>query len=99
MSDLDFKTISQKAVRGVFSLTIRRIVLLAINFITLNIVLAKILPVPTLGIFVIANSILAFFSFFSDIGLAGAIIQKKNNITQDDLKTTFTIQEILQELL
>lgn len=95
MSDLDFKTISQKAVRGVFSLTIRRIVLLAINFITLNIILAKILPVPTLGIFVIANSILAFFSFFSDIGLAGAIIQKKDNITQDDLKTTFTIQEIL----
>lgn len=95
MSEFDFKTISQKAVKGAFSLTIRRIVLLAINFITLNIVLAKILPVPTLGVFAIANSILAFFSFFSDIGLAAAIIQKKDNITQDDLKTTFTIQEIL----
>ena len=91
---LDFETILRKAIRGAFSLTLRRVLLLVINFVSLNIVLAKILPVSTLGVFIIANSVLAFFTFFSDIGLAAALIRKAK-IVQEDLKTTFTIQEIL----
>jgi O-antigen/teichoic acid export membrane protein len=95
---MELKTIKRRAIRGGFSLTFRRIALLAINFITLNIILAKILPVSTLGIFIIANSILAFFTFFSDIGLAAALIRKKE-LLKDDLKTTFTIQEILAVII
>jgi O-antigen/teichoic acid export membrane protein len=91
---MDLKTVKKRAIRGAFSLTIRRIALLGLNFITLNVILAKILPVSTLGIFNIANSIIAFFTFFSDIGLAAAMIRKKD-LKKDDLKTTFTIQEIL----
>lgn len=95
---MDYNTIKKRTIRGAFSLTLRRVILLAINFATLNIVLAKILPVSTLGIFIIANSILAFFSFFSDIGLAAALIRKKD-LHPDDLKTTFTIQEILAAII
>lgn len=98
MENTDFQTITRKAIKGAFSLSFRRIILLAINVVTLNIVLAKILPVSTLGTFIIANSILAFFTFFSDIGLAGALIRKKD-LRPDDLKTTFTIQEILAVLI
>ncbi len=94
MTEIDVDTISKKAVRGAFSLTLRRVALLGLNFITINLILAKILPVSTIGIFNIANSILAFFTFFSDIGLAAALIRKQN-LTTEDLKTTFTIQEIL----
>lgn len=85
-------------VSGFVSLTARRIVLLAINFAVINLFLARLLPVSVIGVFNIANSILAFFTFFSDIGLAAAIIQKKE-ITRDDLKTTFTIQEVLAVLI
>ncbi|MCX8008996.1 MAG: oligosaccharide flippase family protein [Patescibacteria group bacterium] len=47
------------------------------------------------GIFGIVNSLIALLTYFSDIGLAGALIQKKEKITTDDLSTTFTIQQIL----
>lgn len=90
--------INKKFIKGFVSLTLRRYVLLAINFITINIILVRILPIETIGIFNIANSFLLFFTFFSDVGLAASIIQKKE-ITSDDLKTTFTIQQLLAFLI
>ena len=94
----DLNTIFRKAIKGAFSLTLRRVLLLVINFVSLNIVLAKVLPVPTLGVFIIANSVLAFFTFFSDIGLAAALIRKPK-LERDDLRTTFTIQEVLAAMI
>ena len=44
MEEKKLKSIGQKAIRGAFSLTVRRIILLGINFITLSVVLAKIFP-------------------------------------------------------
>lgn len=90
--------VNKKLIRGFLTLSFRKAILLAISFVTINLVLARILPVSVIGIFNIANSILAFFSYFSDIGLAGALIQKKE-ITIHDLKTTFTIQESLALLI
>ncbi|MDE2591207.1 MAG: oligosaccharide flippase family protein, partial [Patescibacteria group bacterium] len=34
-------------------------------------------------------------SYFSDIGLAAALIQKKEPLTKEDLSTTFTLQQLL----
>lgn len=98
MEEINLKNISQKAIRGAFSLTVRRVVLLGLNFITLSVILAKILPVATLGIYFIANSILDFFNYFSDVGLAPSLIRKAK-INQDDLKTTFLIQGILATII
>lgn len=95
---MESQILKKKIISSFLSLTFRRAILLAINFFTINIILARILPVSTIGVFNIANSILAFFTFFSDIGLAAALIQKKN-INQDDLKTTFTIQEVIAFLI
>lgn len=91
-------SIKRKIITGFLSLTFRKAVLLAINYLTINLILARILPVSTIGVFNIANSILAFFTFFSDVGLAAALIQKKE-ISKEDIKTTFTIQEILALLI
>ncbi len=91
---MDIVSINKKIISGFFTLTFRRAILYAIRFITINLVLARILDPATIGIFNIANAILSLFSYFSDIGLGAAIIQKKN-ITDEDLKTTFTIQETL----
>lgn len=89
---------TKKFVSGFFSLTLRRAILLAINFATINLILARILPVDYIGVFNIANSILSFFAFFSDIGLAAALIQKRQ-IEDKDLSTTFSIQEILAVII
>lgn len=91
---MDVLTIRKKVASGFLSLSFRKATLLAINYLTINFILARILPVSVIGIFNIANSVLAFFTFFSDIGLAAALIQKKE-IQKQDLQTTFTIQESL----
>lgn len=91
---MEVAAVNKKLITGFLTLSFRKAILLAISFVTINLVLARILPVSVIGIFNIANSILAFFSYFSDIGLAGALIQKKE-ISIHDLKTTFTIQEVL----
>lgn len=95
---MEVAAVNKKLIAGFLTLSFRKAILLVISFVTINLVLARILPVSVIGIFNIANSILAFFSYFSDIGLAGALIQKKE-ITIHDLKTTFTIQEILAFLI
>lgn len=91
---MEIAAVNKKLIFGFLTLSFRKAILLVISFATINLVLARILPVSVIGIFNIANSILAFFSYFSDIGLAGALIQKKE-ISLNDLKTTFTIQEAL----
>lgn len=91
---MEITILKRKIAGGFLSLTFRKALLLGLNYLTINIILARILPVSTIGIFNIASSVLAFFTFFSDIGLAGALIQKKE-IKPEDIRTTFTIQEIL----
>jgi len=36
-----------------------------------------------------------FLVYFADIGLAASLIQKKEKVTEDDLRTTFTVQQVL----
>lgn len=92
---LSINKIKQKVIKSFISLIGRQILLRTISFLTINIILANILPVSTLGIFVIATSIITFFAFFSDIGLAASLIQKKDDINETDIKTTFTIQQVI----
>lgn len=95
---MEITQINNRLLSGIFTLTFRRILLYVIRFGTINLILASILTPAIIGVFNIANSILAFFTFFSDIGLAAAIIQKKE-ISSQDLKTTFTIQVLLAFLI
>src|SRR5687768_6767835 len=96
---LTLKDIKKRVKRSFISLTVRQILLRFIGFITINIILAKVLPVETLGIFNIATAIVTFFAFFSDVGLAASLIQKKESVNTADITTTFTIQQILVGIL
>ncbi|HRN69598.1 MAG TPA: oligosaccharide flippase family protein, partial [Candidatus Woesebacteria bacterium] len=59
-----------------------------------NFILTIVLPPATFGVYILTLSIMAFFSYFSDIGLAASLVQKKE-VSDDDIKTTFTIQQCL----
>lgn len=96
---LTLPEIKKRALKSFVSLTGRQIALRAISFISLNVILARVLPVETLGIFNIATAIITFFAFFSDVGLAASLIQKKEAVTQDDIATVFTIQSAVVGLL
>lgn len=87
-------SLKQKAVRSVFTLTFRRLVLKIID--TAGIIyLARLLSQESFGIFgIVSFVVFTFLSFFSDVGFGAALIQKEE-VSDDDLQTTFTIQQTL----
>ena len=94
MSEIDIGEIKKRSVAGVLALTSRTFVLQIISF-TGTFLLTVFLAPEIFGIFFVVSAVVAFLNYFSDIGLAAALIQKKEKITNSDLKTTFTIQQIL----
>jgi len=59
-----------------------------------NLVLTILLSPATYGIYITTLSIISLLNYFSDIGMAASLIQRKD-ITREDVKTTFTVQQIL----
>jgi O-antigen/teichoic acid export membrane protein len=94
MEELDIATVTKRSIRGVFALVSRTFVIQIISLAVVT-VLYAVLAESEIGIFFVVSASIAFLSYFSDIGLAAALIQKKEKLTDEDLKTTFTIQQIL----
>ncbi|MGB9883376.1 MAG: oligosaccharide flippase family protein [Microgenomates group bacterium] len=63
-----------------------------------NVILTIVVSPVTFGIYITILSIIAIFNYFSDIGLAAALIQRKE-INDNDLKTSFTIQQSMVLIL
>ena len=97
MTDI-FHELKQKAVRSVFTLTFRRLILKVIDTVGI-IYLARLLSQSSFGTFsIISFVVFTFLSFFSDVGFGAALIQKET-VSEDDLKTTFTIQQGMVTIL
>jgi len=59
-----------------------------------NLVLTVVLSPTIFGIYITVLSIIALLNYFSDIGLAASLVQKKE-ITDEDLASTFTVQQVM----
>ncbi len=94
MEDLDIAAITKRSIHGIFALVSRTFIVQAITF-TANFLLTIYLSPTVFGVYFIVTAIIAFLVYFSDIGLAAALIQKKDEVTEEDLRTTFTIQQTL----
>lgn len=94
MEELDIAQVTKKSIHGVFALTTRTFFIQIVSLVS-NLLLTIYLAPSVFGVFFVVSAGISFLSYFSDIGLAAALIQKKENVTKDDLKTTFTIQQIL----
>ena len=92
--ELHFDDIKKRSVKGGIILTARRGLLKVVSLISF-VALGWFLSQEQFGVFAIANFIVTFFAYFSDVGLAAAIVQKREKLTVKDLRTTFTIQQIL----
>lgn len=92
--EIGIETIKERSVRGIVVLT-GRTFLLQIIALVAQLFLFAYLGKYEFGVFAIVSAIVNFLVYFSDIGLAAALIQKKESPTELDLKTTFTIQQIL----
>lgn len=98
MEDFDLDTVARKSVKGVFAL-VSRTFLIQILGIIASFVLTVYLSPETFGIFFVVSSIVVFLNYFQDIGLAAALIQKKEEVTREEFRSTFTLQQILVLLL
>lgn len=92
---LSIEQIKSRVFTSFVTLALRSLVLLLISSVVSYVFLTRYLPPEIVGIFYIANNVVIFLSYFSDIGLGAALIQKSGEVTHDDIKTTFTIQELL----
>lgn len=94
MQEIDIATIKNRSIKGVFSLVSRTFIIQLIGQIVTFLLTVYLTP-GDYGLFFLVSTVMIFFSYFSDIGLAAALIQKKDELTKEDLATTFTIQQIL----
>lgn len=92
MQEIDIATITRRSIHGIFALVSRTFIIQVVMQMVSFFLTIYLLPAEY-GVFYIVSAAIAFLGYFSDIGLAAALIQKKEAITKDDLKTTFTIQQ------
>ncbi len=96
--EIGIETVKERSVRGIVVLTGRTFLLQIISLVA-QLFLFAYLGRYEFGVFAIVSAIINFLVYFSDIGLAAALIQKKEKPTELDLKTTFTVQQILVFLI
>lgn len=94
LSEVSLSAVKSRSVRGVVVLTGRTFILQVIALAAQFLVYGYLGPYEN-GVFVLVGAIINFLVYFSDIGLAAALIQKKETPSEEDLKTTFTVQQIL----
>lgn len=94
MEEIDIALVKKRSLTGVIALTSRTFLLQVIAFVA-TFLLTIFLSPQIFGVFYVVSAIINFLGYFSDIGLAAALIQKKEALTDEDLSTTFTIQQIL----
>ena len=92
--EITLATVKQRAVRGVAILTGRTFVFSLISLFATGLLTFYLAPAE-FGIFWIVSAVVNFLAYFSDVGLAAALIQKKEKLSDGDLRTTFTVQQIL----
>lgn len=94
MEEETSKSIKKQAAKSIVHLTIRNIGLQTISILGF-LILSTIFSVKETGLFNILVEIVGILGYFSDIGLAAALIQQKHEVSQLSLKTVFTVQQIL----
>ncbi len=92
--ELTIEVVKKKAVSGAAVLTGRMLLMQPINFFSMALLTAFLTPAE-FGIFFVVSAVKNFLSYFSDIGFAPALIQKKEQLTDIELKTIFTAQQVL----
>lgn len=94
MDQKQIKDLKKTTTKNVFFLTLRNLSLRLISSVGFFI-LTLILGAGEVGLFAIVNDSISILGYFSDVGLASALIQQKNKITKKQLQTTFFIQQSL----
>ena len=94
MQTAQIKKLKAVTAKNVFFISLRNFGLQGIS--TLGFFfLTLLLGTAEVGLFAIVAESVGILGYFSDIGLASALIQQKNKISRRQLRSTFTVQQIL----
>src|SRR5438552_3939514 len=88
------KDVHLRAKRGITLLMARQVVLQVLTFIG-GVVLARTLDPLQFGLYAIATFLVSTCSLLGDFGLAPSIIQRKTDLSQEDLQVGFTLQQAI----
>jgi len=97
-SELDFDIVKHRSAVGVASFLVRMVFLQLITFVS-SVFVSRFLGPFAFGVYGIVANFVFLFIYFSDVGLAAALVQKKTKLKRSDLTTTFTIQQSLVLIL
>lgn len=86
--------IKRRAVRGAASLLTRQLAVRGLGFIG-TLLLARILTPEVFGVFAIVLFVMAFFEQLSSLGLAAALLRKREPPTTAEVRTVFTVQQAI----
>lgn len=97
-SENSLAELKSKSLTGMKSLVRRQIIIKIVNFLS-GVILARLLAPEIFGVYAIVAFIIQFFSTFGDVGIGAALIQKKGNLSKNELSTTFWLQQLIVLLL
>ena len=93
-TEIDIDTVKSRSLKGLVTLVTRSSLLQIVSTVGF-LMLSAFLGRPEIGLFIAVNDLVSILGYFSDVGLAASLIQKKTKVTLTDLRTTFTLQQIL----
>lgn len=94
MEEPQLESLKKQTTKNIFFLTLRNFGIQGIS--TLGFfILTLLLGTADVGLFAIVSESIGILGYFSDIGLASALIQQKEEPDKVSLRTTFTIQQLL----
>ena len=91
MEKLNTEQIIKRSIRGILSLISRTFFINIISFAAF-LIITSVLRAQEIGIYTAVIAIQRVVSFFTDFGLGAALIQKKDELKQEDITTSFTVQ-------
>lgn len=91
---LNTAEIKRRSIKGVFSFVSRTLLLNVIALAAMFIISGK-LSAADFAVYGIVTQLIGLLIFVSDVGLAAALVQKRDEPTQDEYRGAFTVQQIL----
>lgn len=93
--ELTVDDVKSRTKKGIAILTLRTFITQIISFFA-NVIFLPLFLLPSeYGVFFLVSAVINLLAYFSDIGFAASLIQKKEQLTEQDLKTIFTAQQVL----
>lgn len=93
-AELDSREVMRRALGGFRTVVIRSLGQRGLQMVG-NILLARWLAPKTFGLYAIVSFIVGTAGFFSDLGLSASLVQRKNALTERDLRAGFTLTFLL----